>query len=517
MLLLSGHSLTASRKVPLEAMSLSLSERESTAAITPAEMTGITVASWFQDDTDPGKGIVWRVKSIRKNYGTNTTQIQLEHVINALKDLIIFGEKKPADITGKKNAKTCTAKEAIQFILKQQGDWVLGTCEYNVSNPYKFDGDTLFDALEKVSSSLEDCWWDYDFSTYPFKLNFRKKSTAIGTIMRAGRNMTALSRNIDKSGMFTRFYAIGKDDLHISGGGYVEKNTQYGIVEKVETDQTIDTEAELKRWANERLKKHAEPVVTIEVEGLELSRQTGEALDQIILGRQCMIPLAEFGETEILETITAMSYQDKLFKPEVFKATLANKKNDVTKILAEEIKRGGGGGRAAARQQKEDHAWFEDTNDHVAMCAKGIVGVDAKGEPNWTIMSQIWVDGTGVSQKVESAQRDANHALAEIDILDGEIDLKVNKNGVISAINMTSETITISANKINLTGYVTATELNTVDAKIDNLTSGTTRATYIKTTQFLVGDNYFTVGSYNARWRSFEDGNGVTHHYLGYD
>ena len=36
MILLNGHSLTPARKVPVEALSLTLKERESTASMTPA-------------------------------------------------------------------------------------------------------------------------------------------------------------------------------------------------------------------------------------------------------------------------------------------------------------------------------------------------------------------------------------------------------------------------------------------------------------------------------------------------
>lgn len=476
MLLLSGHSLAAARKVPLEALGLNLTERDSTANMTPADMTGISVNSWFQNDADPGKGIVWRVRSIRKNYGTQTTQLQLEHAVSTLKDRILFGEITPEKMSGRKGAKNCTAKEAIQYILKQQGDWTLGTCAFNVSNPYKFDGNTLFDALETVSNSLEDCWWEYDFSVYPFRISFTKKSSDIGTILRAGRNLTALNKTIDKSGMYTRFYPIGKDDLHVSGGGYVEKNTSlYGVVSKVETDQTLTTQSELTRWANERLKRHAEPIVTIDVEGLELSRKTGESLDGIRLGRKCMIPLPEFGEAEILETITAMSYPDALFKPEEFKATLANNRNDITKILAEEIKRGGGGGRAAARQQKEDHAWFEDTDERVSMVATGL-----------------------------------GDAVARIDVAEDNIGLKVDKNGVIAAINISPESVDISASRINLTGYVTASDLEAVNAKFDNLVSGATTATTLKTNLLSAGTG-FTYQSHTVSFKTIEATNGTFH------
>lgn len=471
MLLLSGHSLTAARKVPLEAFSLHLNERESTATITPADMTGITANSWMQDDTEPGKGIVWRVRSIRQAYGNDTYTVQLEHAISTLKDKILFGEVKTATMAGRAGATTCTAEQAVRYILKQQSDWALGTMAFSVSNPYKFDGESLFDALETVANSLDGCWWTYDFSAYPFKINFTKKSTAIGTVLRAGRNMTALTKTIDRSGMYTRHYPIGKNDLKLDGGGYVEKNTAaYGVISKVETDQTIDTKAELKRWSTERLNRHAEPVVTIEVEGFELSEQTGESMDKLRLGRMCYVPLAEF-DTEILETITALQYPDKLFKPEVFKATLANTKRDVTKILSEALKSGGKGGRAAAKKDKEDFAWFEDTNNHVAMCAKGIVGVDAKGNPNWTRLSQIYVDGNGISQTVETVKKGQSEMKSTIDQHEDYIkqtveavgkDGKITAASICVAIEKGGSAARISADHIILTGTTTINNVMTV-------------------------------------------------------
>ena len=515
MLLLKAHSLTSTRKIIPEAMGLQLNERGSTATLTLGpDAPALNVGAWLMDETDPGAGIVWRVRSLKPAYGQQTTTVQLEHAVTMLKDLIIFGEKKPEDINGKKGAKSCTAKEAVQFVLKQQSDWALGSFDYNVSNPYKFDGDTLFDALETVSNSLTDCWWSYDFSSYPFRINFTKKSSSIGSVLRVGRNLTAISKTIDKSGMFTRFYPIGKDDLHISGGGYVEKNTSaYGVVSKVETDQTITTEAELKRWANERLNIHSTPIVTIDVEGMELSAQSGETLDKLRLGRQCYVPLAEFG-TEILETISELNYQDKIKQPDVFRAVLANSRNDVTKIIANEIKRGGGGGRASARQQKEDHAWFEDTSEHVAMCAKGIIGVDAQGNPNWTQMSQIWVDGNGISQKVTAAQHGVDYCTAQIGVQAEQIELKVDKGGVIQAIRVSTEGVQIQASKVDLGDYATVVQLNGVKGDFDELTSGQTTAGTLKT-HLLSADTGFTYQSHAVSFKTVTI-DGTTYHLMGY-
>ena len=426
MILLSGHSLTHARRVPLEALSLSLKERESTATMVPASMDGIGVSSWFRDDTEPGRGIVWRVKSIGEAYVTNTPTIQLEHVINTLRDRIMFGEITAATITGNSKATTCTAEQAVRYILSYQSDWVLGSFGYNVSNPYKFDGDTLFDALETVTASLSNACWTYDMSAYPFRLNIVNKDSTVGSELRAGRNLKTITKTIDKSSMYTRFYPIGKDDLHISGN-YVERNANvYGVIEKVETDASIDSESELRRWANERLDVHAEPNVTIDVEGYELANATGESLDRMVLGRACRVPLPEYGTT-IQERIVTLTYQDKVHQPDVFKATLANNREVVTKIIADNMKSGGKGKRTSTKQSKEDHAWFEDTDNHVAMCAIGIIGVDAQGNPNWTRLSRLEVNENGIYGEVKSVQGEVEIAKTRIDMNEEHITLEATR------------------------------------------------------------------------------------------
>ena len=446
MILLSGHSLTSARKVPVEAMSIQLKERDSSASLTPADMTGIQVNSWLKDEGNPGSGIVWRVKSIAQAYATQTPTVSLEHAIATLKDRILFGTHGPAQITGNSKATTCTALQAIRYILGQQSDWTLGSFPYNVANPYKFDGDTLFDALETVSDSLQDAWWSYDFSTYPFKLNITQKSSAVGSELRVNRNLRTITRTIDKSGMYTRFYPIGANDLHLDGNGYVEKNTAaYGVVSKVETDNSIETKAELQRWANERLNAHAEPTVSIDVEGFELADATGETMDRLTLGTVCRIPLPEYGTT-IQERIVSLSYQDKVHQPEVVKITLSNNRTDITRIIADNMKRGGRSSRASAKREKEDMAWFEDTNDHVAMCAKGIVGVDAQGNPNWIRLSQIIVDENGIASTVASVQNGL--VIANTAIKQNENAITLEANRAKGAEGSLSSRLTITANAI---------------------------------------------------------------------
>lgn len=547
MILLSGHSLAQARRVPLEAMSLNIRERETTATITPADMEGIQLKSWMMDDTNPGKGIVYRVRDIDQNFNTDTYQVQLEHIISTLKDDILFGEIKTEDLAGKKGATTVTAKKAVQYVLARQNDWVLGEFDYTDSNPYKFDGETLFDAIGKVTDSLEDCIWTYDLTAYPFKLNIKRESDAVGTELRAGRNLRTLKKKISKVGMYTRFYPIGKDDLHLPGGGYVDRNTdKYGIISKTETDQSLDTVAELKRWAEEQLAKHAEPIVNIDVEGVELADATGVSLDEVQICRKCRIPLPDFG-TEMTERITGIDYQEKIRQPEVFRATLASNRKNVTKVIAEFMKKSGGGGRAAAREAKERTAWILDTEDKVGLCAKGIVGVDDDGNPNWWRLTNLIVDENGLDSSVQAVKdglvtaetriKQTEHAIeleakraskeegnlrASIKVQADKIELKVSKDDIISSINQTPESISINAARINLTGYTTMTQFNALSGTVDGiLAAGTFGANKITSTQInatgtLAASSTFNYKGHTIGTYACQTTGGATFYALGY-
>ena len=414
-LLKNHHSLDKDKRFEAESFSLTLAERQSMATIVIGpNAPELAVGDWLLDEDEPGAGIVWSVKSIDTQYETNTRTVQLEHTINRLRDRLMFGEVTPKTITGDSGATTCTAMETINYILSKQSDWVLGTFDYGqISNPYNFNGDDLFSALETVSSSLEDCWWSYDQSSYPFVLNITQRASAVSTVLRMSRNIQTARMTVDKTRMYTRIYPIGKNNLHIDGN-YISQNEDiYGVIAKTETDQSKDTKQELWRWAEEKLRNHSEPAVTVTITALDLSRETGENIDHIVLGAVCGMPLPGYNTT-VQEIITKINYPNKKLEPDKATVTLANVREDVASIINGLIKSGGGGGRAAAKNAEEDHAWLVDTTDHVAMIAEGVAGSGASQD--WSRVAQLLVDGNGIHQRVTQAQNDIIDAYALIDM-----------------------------------------------------------------------------------------------------
>lgn len=457
--LLNKNSLKARGQFQPVSMSLSLSERQSTATVTVGpEAPAIAVGDWMRDDTEPGKGIVWRAKSVETDYSTNTRTVQLEHIINTLKDTVMFGDVDPDNMGG--SSTSVTAKKAAGYIIGRQSDWKLGILDYSTSQGYSFSSENLYSALETVSGTLTDCWWSYDLSVYPFVLYIRPIDKTVSCEMRMDRNIRTLRRTIDKSQMYTRVYPIGKNNLHISGS-YVQKNQgTYGVISKVLTDTSKETASALKTWATERLNRHCEPSVTVTISGLDLSSVTGLSVDKLTLGKWCQVPLPEYGTT-IAEKICKLNWSDKIADPEGVTVTLANELVDtatIIKTISESVS-SGTGGRGTAKKQEEDHAWFEDTTDHVAMVAEAVGGKDANGNPDWSRVSKLTVDGNGIVARVEKTEGDMVTATSEIvqheDFISQTVkaigaDGKITAASITAAVNNGSSKVYINADHVKI-------------------------------------------------------------------
>lgn len=486
---LQPHSLTRISWFKVETQGLDLAEKDSqTTFDLPLEGQEIAAGDWLLDETDPGAGTVWRVKSIETNYTTQTRTVSAEHIIKTLRDTCIFGEVTPQDMGG--SATECTAAQAISYALARQSDWTLGGLSYTKSAGYSFNGDTVYDAIGTVCTTLAACWWSYDLTSYPFKLYIAPKNTADVCEMREARNISTLRMSIDRSRMYTRVYLIGKDNMHITGD-YLSKNEAvYGTVSKVLTDQSLDTEAALRAWGQARLDAHCEPSVNVTITGLELSERTGEQLDRLAVGRMCRVPLPEWNTT-ILETITKLKWRDKIAEPENVSVTLANDIVDLASIIRQEMSEGSGsggrGGRGAAKNAEEDHAWFVDTTTHVAMVAEAVAGEGAAED--WSRVAQIVVDGNGIHQRVteaegdlvthesriEATERSITQEVADRTNADGalqssitqtanQIALKVSKGDVATQLAVECGNVTITGGNLTVDGTITTNNMESIDA-----------------------------------------------------
>ena len=291
--------------------------------------------------------------------------------------------------------------------------------------------------------------------------------------------------------------------------------------------------------------------MNISISGLDFSRATGENLDQLVINKVCRVPLPKYGTT-ILEPIVHLSWKDKISKPEDVQVTLCNAIEDVASFAKEQAASGGRGGRADAKEKQEDHAWFVDTESHVAMVAEAIIGRDPGASVDWSRVSEIIVDGSGIHQAVVQAQGslvemdgriDMNEeslttAFTRIGGLDGSmvmtaeslttvftktgisslgqnetlyskisqeagrIDLVVSGSGTSASIKIgaivdgiNQSAVQIDAAKIYLNGDVIATAISAVSLELQSLMAGTAKATLINTDALTTTSASLSVGS----------------------
>ena len=121
--------------------------------------------------------------------------------------------------------------------------------------------------------------------------------------------------------------------------------------------------------------------------------------------------------------------------------------------------------------------------------------------------------------EVDNLKNVVSNMSAELTVQAGLIATKVEKDGVISAINQSAESIEISASRINLDGYVTMSDLESTNARITNLINGhTTMVSMVATsgniTSLTVGSSFSALG-HGVYWQGVTIG-GVNYHLLGY-
>ena len=175
--------------------------------------------------------------------------------------------------------------------------------------------------------------------------------------------------------------------------------------------------------------------------------------------------------------------------------------------------------QGAQLQIEEDGVYHTvGTVDYIDDCIEEI-----EGSALFTLEDQII--GVAGSFTVDGSHNVTLQEGAKLQITrDGITSEVVDRDNVKSSINQSAEAVSISASKINLDGYVTARELSTQKARIDNLINGTTLATkLVATTGNFTNANLGTANGgvvkimgQQVRVYSFVDTSGNTHHCFGY-
>lgn len=495
--------------------------------------------------TEHGSAGVFRVVSSTYRYG-QTCQLQLIGAADTLSDDIWPATEDEA---------TRTVSQWIQLILSKQNTqrWKFGTCALSASLKMKVNYSELWAMLEECRNVRPGYRWQYDFSTSPWTLSLVKMPDTVSSEFRVTRNVESAQITVSDQQMCNRLIFTVTDgndgDPVVTTYNNTTSQQKYGIRARctdIKTDE-IPTGMTAAQYAQQLLSEHAVPDISIQINGSDLSTLTGMDLDHFDLGYLCRAVLPEYGEA-VEERIVALSYPNVISEPHSVRVSLSTQLGDITgsiasaKKVAQAVQRARGGGGGGAKADKD--SWAKVLTDvieatdgtgikqmwqsGIEMSSHGGVRLFSLYQGLSSLDSELTIANNAISAEVTRATAAENTLSGRISVQAGKISLVVEETSggnaikaasIVAAINDAGSSVVISADHINLNGYVTASQLATQKARIDNLLNGTTVADELRASAARLGNSSGgTVYIYGQQVRVYTitDDYGTARHVYGY-
>ena len=466
---------------------------------------------------------------------TGEASTELEHGTCALGDAIIPGK---GTISG---TLTEVLSAMLGYQMVQAGGaplWALGSVATNAQASFDHDSTNLLSAVLAVVP--DGYMLTFDQRALPWRLGVAKMAETAECEGRLSRNLRGVTVTVDDEDFCTRIYcnmlpAPGYMDGPTVGTWGVKAKTITAQENVTQESLTAYITQYLEDHKNPRVSIECDAEDLSSITGERIDRMEkgrlfrlalpdyGVAMEERILAVRTG---SAYDEPERVRLTLANSIRDTA-------DTLVYIENSVNGGASSSSARGGyvrgGGGsgispasvldmlKKAETYITEDEAWtresgirIESNTAEMYATKKAIVGgwtgdvetVDAlirastdngglvamlvgrknSAEEVNAAISATAAGGGLITLKASQADFDkmgkrVDSAEASIKVNSDSIELKVSKNGVISAINQTAESVKISASKINLEGYVTASKLS---AEFANFESSIADSLYVR-------------------------------------
>lgn len=274
--------------------------------------------------TPQGSAGIFRVVAVDRSFG-DVTHVTLHHALCTLNDSLLRA------IPDEEESET-SVRALLAEILAAQTDplWALGQVDVPDTEviTWKNDDSGLLDALLAVMAEIDGYMLTFDQSRTPWLVNVVALSDDDACECRLNRNMTSLSVSLDTSEMCTRLYLPGIDEP-------MEADTlpRWGVITRVlEADEELGEEL-LRQEGQHFLDTHKDPLLTVIIDALDLSRATGEPFDTFRVGRICRVALPGEGTT-IRQRVVSVEWSDVYGEPERALVTLSHEAPDAAASIA---------------------------------------------------------------------------------------------------------------------------------------------------------------------------------------
>ena len=223
---------------------------------------------------------------------------------------------------------------------------MLGDCEipedYELIYDYSYDN--LLQAITNLTKNFPDGYaWEFDTTRHPFVMHLRKMPDDDSCECRMNRNLTSATLTIDASSLCTRVLPFGAGEgtdrmtlTNLTGSQHLDSpNAEvWGYVSRTFTAEDIYDAITLRDVAQRYLDRYDHPLVSVQMDAMDLAMATGEAFDRFRLGRVCRLTLPDYGVT-MRERVIQTKWPDVYGKPQKVDVTLANRIRTASDEIAE--------------------------------------------------------------------------------------------------------------------------------------------------------------------------------------
>ena len=491
----------------------------STAVITLPKGENLPSRSYVELFTPYGSAGMFRVRSPRDAYGQEVTAAELEHMISEVGDYLVkeeVSEMKAAD---------AAMKQAFKYY--KGGRWQLGSVSALGTGKiaYEVDYDRVLDVMLSILQQKHDCMMAFDFSTKPWTVSIVKKVGTVSAEGRLSRNVTSAIVTNDDTELVTRaWYQVFDKKKKPTWKSKDSNVSKYGLVEMPVRTSSDMTDAEITKTVDAFLADHSKPRVSINIQAVELCQITGESLDKLEVGKLYRLALPDDG-TSFEDYITSIEWSDVYNDSTSVTVTLGDEEDTVPTFLHNlDAKGAGGGGGGGAKDdleklKKEYYTIFDKQDEYIGLLSvhqdeqgnileqAGLTlnpdGLLVYAETSNGLKHQFDVLNNSFTSSIKNLKKNTETLIEQ---LEDQINLKVDIDGVISAINLEKGTATIDADKINIKGIISGLKSENLDVGDINCEGSITVDQDVSaggTVSGLAGSfDDLIVGEYAASWKS---------------
>lgn len=336
---------------------------------------------------------------------------------------------------------------------------------------------------DEISSNLLDIHGGFLRVRYDGDVRYldwtKESGTSCGQVIRFGENLLDLSEYVSASEVVTCLipYA-GQSDSQITissvngGKDYIEDEAGVALYGRIWGVTEFDTKdaAKLLEMAKENLQKRLKETITITISAVDLHLLDVDA-ESFHVGDKVRVISPPHG-IDAEYTCTAISLD--LVNPDQSEYTFGTPETGMASTTAATSK----AVEVVDSSVEYLRQIVSDQNTHLLITDGLITAYTQKTNENTNTLNtvQTTLDGmngtlTSYVSLTDQQTREITTVKQTMDAMSGVIETKVSKGDVVSTINQSAGAVKISANCIDLEGYVTATEFESFKTAADQFTA----------------------------------------------